>query len=55
MAGSSICPPMAARNQSRFKVGKRYLAGLPITEENCRHVLINGYQRQRMASDWSWH
>jgi hypothetical protein len=31
-------------------VGTRYLAGLPITEENCRHVLIHGYQRQRMAA-----
>jgi hypothetical protein len=44
MAGSSICPPMAARNQSRFKVGKRYLTGLPITGENRRNDLINGSQ-----------
>jgi uncharacterized protein (TIGR02270 family) len=36
--------------KDRFKAGTRYLAGLPITEENCRHVLIHGYQRQRMAA-----
>ena len=38
------------KNQISFQSGKRYLAGHPISSENCLHVLRNGFQRQRMAA-----
>lgn len=44
---------IAARWHSRqndFQNGRRYLAGRLISMEHCRHVLLNGYQRQRMAA-----
>jgi hypothetical protein len=28
----------------------RYLCGQPISRENCRRVLIEGFQRQRIAA-----
>ncbi len=37
-------------NQKSFQSGKRYLAGHAISSEYCMHVLINGFQRQRMAA-----
>jgi uncharacterized protein (TIGR02270 family) len=37
-------------HQKMFQEGNRYLAGGPITSENCTHVLITGYQRQRLAA-----
>lgn len=33
-----------------FQPGVRYLCGQPISRENCRRVLIEGYQRQRIAA-----
>ncbi|WP_462268518.1 TIGR02270 family protein [Desulfobacter sp.] len=36
-------------NKQSFQSGRRYLAGNVISSENCMHVLINGFQRQRMA------
>ena len=33
-----------------FKGGERYLAGRPISVENCRDVLARGFQRQRIAA-----
>jgi len=38
------------KNQISFQSGKRYLAGHPISSENCLHVLRNGFQRQRIAA-----
>ena len=38
------------KNKSNFKSGVRYLCGKPILEEQCRHVLKYGYQRQRAAA-----
>lgn len=38
------------KNQISFQSGKRYLAGHPISSENCLHVLRDGFQRQRMAA-----
>ena len=37
------------QNKGRFSGGTRYLLGKPISEEQCQHVLRNGYQRQRAA------
>ena len=37
-------------NQSRFSVGERYFMGEPASLQNCRDVLREGYQRQRMAA-----
>jgi len=37
-------------NAENFTSGIRYLCGKPITEEELRAVLINGYQRQRYAA-----
>jgi uncharacterized protein (TIGR02270 family) len=37
-------------NKDRFRPGRRYLCGAPITAEQCRHVLRTGYQRQRIAA-----
>ncbi len=37
-------------NQKSFQSGNRYLAGHAISSENCMHVLINGFQRPRMAA-----
>ena len=34
----------------RFQPGHRYLAGQPITIENCQRLLATGYQRQRIAA-----
>jgi uncharacterized protein (TIGR02270 family) len=36
-------------NKGHFQAGVRYLVGKPITMEHCQHVLISGYQRQRIA------
>lgn len=33
-----------------YQAGTRYLCGQPISRENCRRVLIEGYQRQRIAA-----
>lgn len=38
------------KNQISFQRGTRYLAGHPISSENCLHVLRNGFQRQRIAA-----
>jgi uncharacterized protein (TIGR02270 family) len=38
------------KNKHRYQEGVRYLAGRPIAIEHCRHVLKNGYQRQRRAA-----
>ena len=38
------------RNGARFPPGHRYLWGGPITVEQCRTVLLEGYQRQRAAA-----
>lgn len=37
-------------NQKTFQNGNRYLLGNTISSENCMHVLINGFQRQRAAA-----
>lgn len=37
-------------NKGNFRNGTRYLAGQPITEEQCQHVLRQGFQRQRAAA-----
>lgn len=37
-------------NKKAFKNGKRCLAGRTISMENCRYVLLKGFQRQRMAA-----
>ena len=37
-------------NGGQFQQGRRYLCGQPITDENCRRVLREGYQRQRIAA-----
>jgi len=33
-----------------YQAGRRYLCGQPISQENCRRVLIEGFQRQRIAA-----
>ncbi len=33
-----------------FQNGIRYLCGQPLTEANCRRVLVEGYQRQRISA-----
>ena len=38
------------KHKSNFKSGVRHLCGKPISEEQCRHVLKYGYQRQRAAA-----
>lgn len=38
------------QHQADFRPGERYLAGVPITEAQCRHVLLHGIQRQRNAA-----
>jgi uncharacterized protein (TIGR02270 family) len=38
------------KNKANFKNGVRHLCGRPITEEQCQHVLRNGFQRQRAAA-----
>lgn len=38
------------KNNTRFRVGTRYLAGKPITVEHCQQVLNTGLQRQRCAA-----
>ncbi len=38
------------KNKNNFLVGKRYLAGKPITVGQCQHVLNTGFQRQRRAA-----
>jgi uncharacterized protein (TIGR02270 family) len=37
-------------NKDRFRPGRRYLCGAPITAEQCWNVLRTGYQRQRIAA-----
>ncbi len=37
-------------NRSHFGERDRHLCGAPITAEQCRHVLIHGFQRQRIAA-----
>lgn len=37
-------------NQGRFQAGTRYLMGAPVAPDHCRHVLVAGYQRQRIAA-----
>lgn len=37
-------------HQKTFQNGNRYLLGGTLSSENCMHVLINGFQRQRMAA-----
>lgn len=36
--------------QSRFTPGRRYFMGEPVTIAHCKHVLHEGYQRQRIAA-----
>jgi len=38
------------RNGGAFQQGQRYLCGEIISEANCRRVLIEGFQRQRIAA-----
>lgn len=52
-----LAPPDPQRVQawwealsSQFQQGVRYLAGQPITLENCQQILQTGYQRQRNAA-----
>ena len=33
-----------------YQPGQRYLCGQPISEANCRRVLIEGFQRQRISA-----
>lgn len=43
------------RNGARFPTGHRYLVGGPVTIEQCRKVLLEGYQRQRIAAaNWPY-
>jgi len=37
-------------HRERFSPGHRYLAGAPVSPEQCREVLREGYQRQRAAA-----
>lgn len=37
-------------NQHRFQNGARYFMGEPVSAENCKKVLRDGYQRQRIAA-----
>jgi uncharacterized protein (TIGR02270 family) len=37
-------------HKKRFSAGKRYFVGAPVSSENCKQVLINGFQRQRAAA-----
>jgi uncharacterized protein (TIGR02270 family) len=37
-------------NKQRFQPGVRYFMGEPVNIENCKHVLRDGYQRQRIAA-----
>jgi uncharacterized protein (TIGR02270 family) len=37
-------------NAGAFRAGQRYLRGHPVTVENCRRVLREGFQRQRIAA-----
>src|SRR5947207_929483 len=37
-------------NGSRFRHGTRYFMGEPVNTDNCRRVLREGYQRQRIAA-----
>lgn len=37
-------------NGGQFQQGVRYLCGRPISDESCRRVLREGYQRQRIAA-----
>jgi uncharacterized protein (TIGR02270 family) len=39
-----------SKNKKNFRNGTRYLCGKPISEQQCQHVLRNGYQRQRAAA-----
>ena len=41
---------MALKNKDNFQTGTRYLCGKPISEQQCKHVLRYGYQRQRAAA-----
>lgn len=38
------------RNGGRYQQGMRYLCGQLITDVNCRRVLGDGYQRQRISA-----
>uniref|UniRef100_UPI0025EBCCE6 hypothetical protein n=1 Tax=Neptunomonas sp. TaxID=1971898 RepID=UPI0025EBCCE6 len=37
-------------NNSNFRSGVRYLCGKPLSEQQCRDVLRQGFQRQRTAA-----
>lgn len=37
-------------NKHRFQTGERYFMGEPVNVENCKRVLRDGYQRQRIAA-----
>jgi uncharacterized protein (TIGR02270 family) len=37
-------------NKARFVKGARYLCGEPISQQQCINVLIQGFQRQRIAA-----
>lgn len=37
-------------HKHHFQHGTRYLSGAPITEAQCRKILLEGYQRQRTAA-----
>ena len=39
-----------AANEHAFPGGQRYLCGRPVSDAQCRQVLRDGYQRQRMAA-----
>lgn len=37
-------------NQTAYTPDTRYLCGRPITRDQCRNILMNGFQRQRIAA-----
>ena len=39
-----------SKDKGGFRNGTRYLLGKPISPDQCQHVLIHGYQRQRSAA-----
>ncbi|MCK7582576.1 MAG: hypothetical protein MZV65_48050 [Chromatiales bacterium] len=51
LAGSGEGPARGGRrNRHRFPAGVRHFMGEPPNPENCRRVLRDGYQRQRIAA-----
>ena len=42
--------PKWKNRKRRFQVGARMLLGQPVSEGHCRQVLLDGFQRQRVAA-----